>query len=694
MKIENREPIAQTSGIKANAFKLDVNAKVYDMLISKLYRNKSGAVLRELSCNAYDSHVDNGNPEVPFEIHLPTWLDKTFSIRDYGTGIPHDAFEDIYTNIGSSTRDASNEFTGAMGLGSKSCFCMTDTFSVENIRSSRKTTWLCFKDGGCPQVSKIADEPTTEPSGLKVSFCFTSDSARDFSREITKQLRYFPVKPKITGGEHDIRWPKFPVGWETKDYFYIKDGSYNPQHYVVMGNVCYPFTSSDVDYRYNSLLSEPLTLKMNIGDVDIPPSRENLEFTDKTKAALNNALMDIKASYAADFQAKIDACKTYCEFRQAAYQANRGLSDRNNIQWNGDAYSWYEATSGSYQGTKEGLSIRRIMRSYKNVYRTASISMPDIIAGTVLLYVNDLGRGFRKHINDNHGLLETQGMHSYILEPDAYTKVTMDTEVSKTQNLGKKVLGIDVKLLSSKLGFPVITKGSSLGKAKPNQFFTLAEGSSYGKLASYLKEYKGTLPTEGYYVPLNRWDSDSAELNNRDMMAISRLKAELGDSFKAEIYMVRKASVKSIEGNLKDAKTLVKDMTVKLKKLRKDLETSDATQACIPSSLHNLTDYDWEKVVPEIHELIEYRNTLAKTDKYKYSSNSLISDVTRILGDAYTHVPTTQKTIKHPAKMEKNLVTYRKMYDSIFKSLSRGYYTSQSIEAVYKFLASVNITPK
>ena len=74
MIIEQLQPAAQVTGVQASQFGMKLNSKMYSILTDRLYKNKPGAVIRELSCNAYDSHVMAGKEDVPFEIHMPSWL--------------------------------------------------------------------------------------------------------------------------------------------------------------------------------------------------------------------------------------------------------------------------------------------------------------------------------------------------------------------------------------------------------------------------------------------------------------------------------------------------------------------------------------------------------------------------------------------------------------------------------------------
>jgi hypothetical protein len=68
-------------------FRIRNSAKAFSILSSGLYANKVRAIIRELSCNAIDSHTAAGKADTPFDVHLPNSLEPWFAIRDYGTGL-------------------------------------------------------------------------------------------------------------------------------------------------------------------------------------------------------------------------------------------------------------------------------------------------------------------------------------------------------------------------------------------------------------------------------------------------------------------------------------------------------------------------------------------------------------------------------------------------------------------------------
>ena len=128
----SQNTIEKSSSFQTSNFKIDATAKAFAILSDSLYSNKIKAVVREISTNAYDAHVAAGCPDKPFYVQIPTKLDTTFAVRDYGTGLSHDDCFGLYTTYFRSDKTDSNKAVGCLGLGSKSPFAYTDQFLVES----------------------------------------------------------------------------------------------------------------------------------------------------------------------------------------------------------------------------------------------------------------------------------------------------------------------------------------------------------------------------------------------------------------------------------------------------------------------------------------------------------------------------------------------------------------------------------
>ena len=198
-KPENQAILSNVGEI--GEFRIRNSAKAFSILSSGLYANKIRAVVRELSCNAVDSHVAAGSADVPFEVHMPTMLEPWFSVRDYGVGLNHDQVTRIYTTYFESTKTDSNEFIGALGLGSKSPFGYTENFTVTAVQNGRQGIYTAFiNDQGVPSVALMTQTDTAEPNGVEVKFS-VHDCAdfEKFRSEAGAVYAWFKLQPTFTG---------------------------------------------------------------------------------------------------------------------------------------------------------------------------------------------------------------------------------------------------------------------------------------------------------------------------------------------------------------------------------------------------------------------------------------------------------------------------------------------------------------
>lgn len=291
-------------------FRIRNSAKAFSILSSGLYANKIRAIIRELSCNAVDSHVAAGRSDVPFDVHLPNNLDPTFRIRDYGTGLSHDQVLNIYTTYFESTKTESNQFIGALGLGSKSPFSYTDNFTVTAIKDGTRNVYSAFINGeGVPSVALMHSEASTEANGVEVQFAVTDRWDFDkFYSEAREVYTYFALRPNVSGGDREFKF---------RDVEY-KDRNIIPGvHYVgrggsraVMGNIAYPVDMPNADTNLgelNRLLACGLEMHFDIGELDFQASREGLSYIPSTIEAIKAKLIAVNAQLAVHLEMEASA---------------------------------------------------------------------------------------------------------------------------------------------------------------------------------------------------------------------------------------------------------------------------------------------------------------------------------------------------------------------------------------------------
>lgn len=281
-------------------FRIRNSAKAFSILSSGLYANKIRAVVRELSCNACDSHAAAGNANTPFDVHLPNTLEPHFSIRDYGTGLSHEQVTNIYTTYFESTKTNSNAFIGALGLGSKSPFSYTDNFTVTAIQNGRRGIYTAFiNEAGVPSIAQMLEEATDEPNGVEVKFAVTERYDFDkFRQEARNVYRHFALRPVVSGnGDFGFDTPEY----ETRD---IIPGvhSYKAARgsVAIMGNIAYPIeipaADQSIEQDVRNLLNCGLELHFAIGELDFQASREGLSYIPSTIAAIKAKLEQLNAA--------------------------------------------------------------------------------------------------------------------------------------------------------------------------------------------------------------------------------------------------------------------------------------------------------------------------------------------------------------------------------------------------------------
>jgi hypothetical protein len=274
-------------------FRIRNSAKAFNILSSGLYANKIRAIVRELSCNAVDSHVAAGKASTPFDVHLPNQLEPWFSIRDYGTGLSHDQVTNIYTTYFESTKTGSNDYIGALGLGSKSPFSYTDNFTVTAVKDGHRGIYSAFINAeGVPSIAKMGEEESDEPNGVEIKFSVNDRWDFDkFRQEARSVYKHFALRPVVSGCDN---FQFADAEYESRDIIpgvHQVEGS--SRSVAVMGNIAYPIEVPNADASLGDLrglLGCGLEMHFDIGELDFQASREGLSYIPSTVDAIKRKL--------------------------------------------------------------------------------------------------------------------------------------------------------------------------------------------------------------------------------------------------------------------------------------------------------------------------------------------------------------------------------------------------------------------
>lgn len=295
------------TNIQGKEFSIKADGVAFQILSSSLYSDPIKAIIRELSCNAYDAHRAAGKEDVPFYVHFPTAIEPYFSIQDYGIGLSEEDIFNLYTTYFDSDKRDSNFDTGMFGLGSKTPFAYTDSFTVISRFQGTESVYMAFLDESkTPNISKIDEYPTEECNGLTVKFAYDR-AISDLKNAARDVWQWFPVKP-LTNIEIDIPSVEYSIqgdGWAVD---FSKRFSVSK---VIQGNVAYPLT-----HNYFAFPNVAIYLWVDIGEVNPQPSREALHYDDKTVNNIQKRLNNVSKLITDNILDKIENFDSLYEARK------------------------------------------------------------------------------------------------------------------------------------------------------------------------------------------------------------------------------------------------------------------------------------------------------------------------------------------------------------------------------------------
>jgi hypothetical protein len=571
-------------GIKSSTeFHVASTAKLMDMLSNALYSNKIRAVIRELSTNAIDANVKAGHSK-PFQVHLPTHNKLLFSIRDFGTGLSEHNMEKLYTTYGASDKTDSNLFVGCMGIGSKSPFAYTSSFTATSYFNGKKFVYIAAKDAkGIPTLNKMLVEDTKEPNGLEVSFAVKSHDINDFRNEAVFVYKHFPYYPVFTGNTiSTAELKQSDILFSGDRWKLLKSG----QPVAVMGHVAYPidvhhFSDKKGDkysYSYHrnfyeEILTCAVILDFDIGEIEMDISREKLQYTSETIAAIKKQCDVIKNTIEKKVQDKIDLSKNYYEACKNYYEVvSTTLANLNSLKGHiNTTYKGKQIVDSLTMGQFLPFVGREFTKSYSSVRSTIGPTYLQNFRYTskMRFYILDMEKG---GISAARRDMETHGVsHGYLFNPDVDIQTLYDyIGCDKDDGL--------VVYLST------VPKPPKEEREKKKYHKILRYSSNRSWLEEEVDEEDG-----GFYIEIHRNKPlyNGMEINLDD---IKNYCNRFGITIPTDIYGVKKVAVDKIKG-MSEWKNVVDHIKELVEQYIKTKKVDDVYAASEVTS-----DYDFQRL--------------------------------------------------------------------------------------------------
>jgi len=301
-----------------------VNAKAFEML-ARQYSDPVKAIIQEIGANAADSHVRAEKEDTPFSVKLPNSLDPHLRIRDYGIGMSKDVIYDVYINYMQSDKTDTNKETGCFGIGSKTPLAYADQFNITTYNDGVMTMYSLVKnEEGVPELNEFGDYETDEENGVEISFSVKEDDFDRFGRKAYEVYSFFNTRPTVTGNGSYKYDEEKEVALEGENWKLY--GGYGDAH-AVMGNIAYVIDDGQFAYNsnYRDFLYNDVRLEIPLGDLNITPSREALEYTEHTINGIKKAIDKVFEEINGQIEHQMSECKSWWQAKMLAQKIDGKL---------------------------------------------------------------------------------------------------------------------------------------------------------------------------------------------------------------------------------------------------------------------------------------------------------------------------------------------------------------------------------
>jgi DNA topoisomerase VI subunit B len=204
MNVLGKHKVQSTTGTKKMRMSEHATSMVFQLFTKNVYSDPIGTVVREITSNCFDSHVEAG-------VNKPVLIKKTYdeqtdsyyiSFIDYGVGMSPDRVENVYSVYFESTKRGNDNEIGGFGIGGKTPLAYKrstgegegeydNSFFVITNYNGTKYYYNVYEGVESPEFTCFHDEPTKEGNGTEIRIPILQRDISKFEDALKMQLYYF-----------------------------------------------------------------------------------------------------------------------------------------------------------------------------------------------------------------------------------------------------------------------------------------------------------------------------------------------------------------------------------------------------------------------------------------------------------------------------------------------------------------------
>lgn len=315
MKIKKDQVNLVTSEDQAPsiAFGIGDTGVIIDLLRKRLYSHPLRTMIQEYLCNGRDA-TREAKSDKALEVTMPTKLDPVFKVRDFGPGLSAERVRNVFVLYGSSTKRKDNSQTGGFGIGAKSAWAYTDSFTIVSIHNGTKSTYIAHLGKSSEgSLDLLEEESTTEPSGVEIGISIQEKDIGYAIQCVYRSTKFWDQKPVFKGildvelpeeylRDQKIKGSNFSIGqsllsWHSLDKKEAKEnkgskksGLQGKNFWAVIDGIPYEVTKAVTENQAGVFTRGQFYLYFNTGDLQINANREEIVFEESVAPKIKDRL--------------------------------------------------------------------------------------------------------------------------------------------------------------------------------------------------------------------------------------------------------------------------------------------------------------------------------------------------------------------------------------------------------------------
>lgn len=339
------KPAKVEGKVLSSGFSIGNADVILTYLTKTIYSNPIRAICQEIMSNARDAHREAGNAQ-SFIVRVPNTFNPNWECQDFGPGITPDRMVKVFTQYGNSTKRGDNLQTGGFGIGGKTPFSYSDTFTIRTISDEDGKNVLrlyaAIKEGDTsPRLMEIGDpQETQEHTGTTISIPVKPDDFRNFALHSFKVTQFWDARPEIHGTNDHTNWEDFKWSYEGSNWKIGEGKGYYAEVYACVDGIPYALKREEfhgIDRNLMNILEHNTVMFFGVGVLTLSLNREQLQYDDRTKNAIIARLKEIQDWLETEVEKSIQGAKNLWEANILYNKLNavfRVSNIANNVLWN------------------------------------------------------------------------------------------------------------------------------------------------------------------------------------------------------------------------------------------------------------------------------------------------------------------------------------------------------------------------